>query len=140
MPTAWTGAGDEDPFVVFAAGRSSFRTQNLLTLADLIDQLDSRSDSAREITPSLQGRGRSPAIRTAHAVVTAPALMGAQFLTRCPVRSWPSPVATRSLRQSPGEGGRMARRATSDPKEDALRMTRTLYPRLEGVIDAVFLS
>lgn len=34
----------------------------------------------------------------------------------------------------------MAGKVTSDPKEEALRATRTLNPRPEAVVDAVFLS
>ena len=50
-PTAWTDAGGEDPFVVLAAGRSPFRTEDLLDLAGLIKHLDSRTDTVQEMTP-----------------------------------------------------------------------------------------
>ena len=30
----WTDAGDPDPFVVLAAGRSAFRVEDLVTLVD----------------------------------------------------------------------------------------------------------
>ncbi|MEU0120371.1 DUF5372 family protein [Streptomyces albidoflavus] len=39
VPTAWTDASGEDPFVVLAAGRSPFRIEDLPALADLIDHL-----------------------------------------------------------------------------------------------------
>ncbi|GEC10679.1 hypothetical protein SSP24_83340 [Streptomyces spinoverrucosus] len=50
MPTAWTDAGGEDPFVVLAAGRSPFRTEDLLSLADLIKHMDRRAGSVQEMT------------------------------------------------------------------------------------------
>ena len=40
---AWTDAADADPFVVLAAGRSAFRVEDLVALADLVaDLLDQR--------------------------------------------------------------------------------------------------
>jgi Family of unknown function (DUF5372) len=36
---AWTDAADLDPFVVLAAGRSAFRVEDLVALADLVDEL-----------------------------------------------------------------------------------------------------
>jgi hypothetical protein len=51
VPTAWTDAGGEDPFDVLAAGRSPFRTEDLLDLADLIEYLDGRGGSVQEMTP-----------------------------------------------------------------------------------------
>ncbi|MGW4995610.1 DUF5372 family protein [Streptomyces mirabilis] len=50
-PTAWTDAGGEDPFVVLAAARSPFRTEDLLALADLINRLGGQGDGVREMTP-----------------------------------------------------------------------------------------
>jgi hypothetical protein len=39
LPVEWTDLAGEDPFVVVAGGRSPFRTQDLLDLADLIATL-----------------------------------------------------------------------------------------------------
>jgi Family of unknown function (DUF5372) len=37
VPTAWTDAAEPDVFVTVAAGRSLFRVEDLLALAELID-------------------------------------------------------------------------------------------------------
>jgi hypothetical protein len=39
LPRAWTDAADPDVFVMLAAGRSPFRVEDLLVLAELIDGL-----------------------------------------------------------------------------------------------------
>ncbi len=39
MPIAWTDLSPLDPFLVASDGRSFFRTEDLLRLADLIDRL-----------------------------------------------------------------------------------------------------
>jgi len=39
LPLAWTDAGEVDPFVVVAAGRSAFRVADLLAMAALLDGL-----------------------------------------------------------------------------------------------------
>jgi hypothetical protein len=39
LPRAWTDAADLDPFVVLAAGRSPFRVEDLLMVAELLDRL-----------------------------------------------------------------------------------------------------
>ena len=39
LPRAWTDARDVDPFVVLAAGRSPFRVEDLVALADLVAEL-----------------------------------------------------------------------------------------------------
>ena len=39
LPRAWTDAGDLDPFVVLAAGRSALRIEDLLALVDLVAEL-----------------------------------------------------------------------------------------------------
>jgi hypothetical protein len=39
LPTAWTDATDPDVFVMLAAGRSPFRVEDLLKLAELINGL-----------------------------------------------------------------------------------------------------
>ncbi|MCE7003122.1 Y4bD/Y4pK family protein [Kibdelosporangium philippinense] len=39
LPTAWTDVVEPDPFVVMAAGRSPFRIQDLLALADVLASL-----------------------------------------------------------------------------------------------------
>lgn len=36
MPRGWTDLGDVDPFVTVAAGRSAFRVEDLLRVAELI--------------------------------------------------------------------------------------------------------
>ena len=54
LPAAWTDAVAEDPFVTVAAGRSPFRTGDLLKLAELVARLGQGSSSAaapvRQIT------------------------------------------------------------------------------------------
>jgi len=39
LPVEWTDLAAQDPFVVVAAGRSPFRTQDLLELAALVQVL-----------------------------------------------------------------------------------------------------
>ncbi len=39
LPRAWTDAADLDPFVTLAGGRSPFRVEDLLLLAELVDRL-----------------------------------------------------------------------------------------------------
>jgi hypothetical protein len=39
LPASWTSVEPPDPFVVRAAGRAAFRTQDLLELARLIEVL-----------------------------------------------------------------------------------------------------
>jgi len=39
VPTAWTDVAEPDVFVTVAAGRSPFRVEDLLALAELIDGL-----------------------------------------------------------------------------------------------------
>jgi hypothetical protein len=54
LPRAWTDAGDVDPFVALAAGRSAFRVEDLLVLVELLDGLCRAGGSegaVREITP-----------------------------------------------------------------------------------------
>jgi hypothetical protein len=55
LPAEWTDVVAADPFVVVSAGRSAFRTADLLELADLIHGLRDGADSEREhvkrITP-----------------------------------------------------------------------------------------
>ena len=48
LPAAWTDAVAPDPFVVVAAGRSPFRTADLLALAELIGRLREGSGSGSE--------------------------------------------------------------------------------------------
>ena len=45
LPRAWTDAGDVDPFVALAAGRSAFRVEDLLVLVELLDGLCRAGDS-----------------------------------------------------------------------------------------------
>ena len=54
LPMEWTDLSGEDPFVVVAAGRSPFRTGDLLELAGLVQTLDRRRRDAacvERITP-----------------------------------------------------------------------------------------
>lgn len=51
LPRAWTDACDVDPFVALAAGRSAFRVEDLLVLAELLDGLRWAGDAVRGITP-----------------------------------------------------------------------------------------
>ena len=55
LPAAWTDVVAADPFVVVAAGRSPFRTVDLLELAELVGGLRGGGRSGREevrrITP-----------------------------------------------------------------------------------------
>jgi hypothetical protein len=39
LPAAWTDVVEPDPFVVVAAGRSPFRVEDLLALADVLSSL-----------------------------------------------------------------------------------------------------
>ncbi len=39
LPRGWTDAGDVDPFVVMAAGRSALRIADLVALTDLIAEI-----------------------------------------------------------------------------------------------------
>ena len=49
LPAAWTDALAPDPFVVIAAGRCPFTTDDLLAVADLIDRFRGRPDGARAV-------------------------------------------------------------------------------------------
>jgi hypothetical protein len=54
LPAAWTDAVPEDPFVVVAAGRSPFRVDDLLRLADLVERLCAAAhppSGVKRITP-----------------------------------------------------------------------------------------
>ena len=55
VPAVWTDMAAEDPFVVMSAGRTAFRTEDLLAAAELVDQLRggrvSSVESDREILP-----------------------------------------------------------------------------------------
>lgn len=54
VPTAWTDAAEPDPFVAIAAGRSAFRVEDLLVVADLVETLrppSRRRRNVRTITP-----------------------------------------------------------------------------------------
>jgi hypothetical protein len=44
LPTAWTDAAEPDVFVAVAAGRSPFRAEDLLALAELLAHARDRSD------------------------------------------------------------------------------------------------
>jgi hypothetical protein len=52
IPAEWTDVVPDDPFVVLAAGRCPFRTEDLLALADLVDRRQSVLDgTVQEMTP-----------------------------------------------------------------------------------------
>ena len=54
IPRAWTDVADVDPFVVLAAGRSAFRVEDLLELAELLDRLGRAGrdgEGVKEIMP-----------------------------------------------------------------------------------------
>jgi hypothetical protein len=44
LPVQWTSLSPPDPFVVLSAGRSAFRCEDLLELARMIEELQSRGD------------------------------------------------------------------------------------------------
>jgi hypothetical protein len=45
LPTEWTDAGAIDVFVTVAVGRSAFRVEDLLALADVIDGIGQPEDA-----------------------------------------------------------------------------------------------
>jgi hypothetical protein len=49
LPAGWTDAVAADPFVVIAAGRCPFTTDNLLAVADLVDWFCARHDGCRDV-------------------------------------------------------------------------------------------
>jgi hypothetical protein len=55
LPAEWTDVVLEDPFVVVSAGRSPFRTADLLKLAELVGELRQGAgpvpDGVQRITP-----------------------------------------------------------------------------------------
>jgi hypothetical protein len=50
LPAAWTDAVAPDPFMVIAAGRCPFTTDDLLAVAALVDRLQVRRDGDRDVT------------------------------------------------------------------------------------------
>jgi hypothetical protein len=55
LPAGWSDVEEPDPFVVISAGRSLFRPEDLLALADALDGLrpPKRRHSVRQITPQV---------------------------------------------------------------------------------------
>jgi hypothetical protein len=51
LPSAWTDAGQTDPFVVLSRGRAVVRFEDLLRLVKLIEDLKQRS--VKEIRPNM---------------------------------------------------------------------------------------
>jgi hypothetical protein len=53
LARGWTDAGDRDPFVVLAAGRSALRVEDLLALVELLDGVGrcGGNGCVKEITP-----------------------------------------------------------------------------------------
>jgi hypothetical protein len=54
LPRAWTDAADVDPFVALAAGRSAFRLEDLLELAELVERrrrAGGSGEGVKEIMP-----------------------------------------------------------------------------------------
>jgi Family of unknown function (DUF5372) len=49
LPAGWTDGVAADPFVVIAAGRCPFTTDDLLAVADLVDRFRARRDSGRDV-------------------------------------------------------------------------------------------
>jgi hypothetical protein len=47
LPAAWTDVVGVDPFVVVAAGRSPFRAEDLVALADLVERVRPRARRKR---------------------------------------------------------------------------------------------
>lgn len=52
VPTEWTDLAEPDVFVAAAAGRSIFRPEDLLALAELIDGLRPPADPKRRVRPT----------------------------------------------------------------------------------------
>jgi hypothetical protein len=55
LPAGWTNAVAPDPFVVVSAGRSAFRTQDLIELAGLVRGLSGESGPERCSLATRQG-------------------------------------------------------------------------------------
>jgi hypothetical protein len=55
VPTAWTDVVEPDPFVVIAAGRSAFRVEDLLAVADLVGTLRPPSSRRRSVKRTMPG-------------------------------------------------------------------------------------
>jgi hypothetical protein len=53
VPTEWTDMAEPDVFVAAAAGRSIFRPEDLLALAELIDGLRPPADRKRRVKRTL---------------------------------------------------------------------------------------
>jgi hypothetical protein len=56
LPTAWTDAVEPDVFVAMSAGRSAFRVEDLLALAEVLDGLRRPvrlDENVRQISPGL---------------------------------------------------------------------------------------
>ena len=51
LPAGWTDVVAEDAFVTVAAGRCTFRANDLLRLADLVAQLAAELDGAHGVQP-----------------------------------------------------------------------------------------
>ena len=49
VPTAWTDAAEPDVFVAVAAGRSPFRVEDLVVLAELVEALRPACDRKRRV-------------------------------------------------------------------------------------------
>jgi Family of unknown function (DUF5372) len=49
LPAGWTDVAPADPFVVIAAGRCPFTTDDLLAVADLVDQFRALRDGRRDV-------------------------------------------------------------------------------------------
>jgi hypothetical protein len=51
IPTEWTDGAPVDPFVVAAAGRCPFRTEDLVALAVLVDELMGAGEGVGGLAP-----------------------------------------------------------------------------------------
>jgi hypothetical protein len=63
LPVEWTDLAGEDPFVVVAAGRSLFRTQDLLDLAGLLQALSRPGRAPSQSRATRASRSTSGEIR-----------------------------------------------------------------------------
>jgi hypothetical protein len=55
LPTAWTDVGQPDVFVALGTGRSAFRVEDLLALAEVIDGLCAAVDDDKTVRLTLPG-------------------------------------------------------------------------------------
>lgn len=49
VPLSWTDAGESDAFAVLSSGRSWFRTNDLVRLTTIVEQLPSSTEAGKEV-------------------------------------------------------------------------------------------